>query len=294
MDSPRVLSFVLAGSPIQLLGQAGEGVVEVGGLLGASGDDQRGPRLVDEDVVDLVDDREVVAALHALLERAGHVVAQVVEAELRVGAVGDVAGVLGAPECRVVALLDRRDGDAEGVVDRGHPLGVAARQVVVDRDQVDGVAGERVEEDRQRRGQGLALAGLHLRDRARVQDHAADQLHVVVALAERAAGGLAGEREGLGQQVVQRLAALGALAQGVGLRLQLLVAEQLHLGLDLVDRGDPALVLLELLALPHSKGAIEDSSGHGVSVATGASRTAKDGFAIRRGCRRPVGVSRDC
>ena len=44
-------------------GELGELVVEVGGLLGGAGDDQRRARLVDEDVVDLVDDREAVAAL---------------------------------------------------------------------------------------------------------------------------------------------------------------------------------------------------------------------------------------
>ncbi len=48
---------------LEARGELGEAVVEVGGLLGGAGDDQRGPRLVDEDVVDLVDDREVVPAL---------------------------------------------------------------------------------------------------------------------------------------------------------------------------------------------------------------------------------------
>ena len=41
--------------------------VPAGGLVGRAADDQRGPGLVDEDRVDLVDDREVVAALHDLL-----------------------------------------------------------------------------------------------------------------------------------------------------------------------------------------------------------------------------------
>ena len=59
-----------------------------------SGDDERGAGLVDEDRVDLVDDREVVAALHHVLGLPGHVVAEVVEAELVVRAVGDVGGVL--------------------------------------------------------------------------------------------------------------------------------------------------------------------------------------------------------
>ena len=41
-------------------------VVEVLRLLRLAADDERRARLVDEDVVDLVDDREVAVALHAL------------------------------------------------------------------------------------------------------------------------------------------------------------------------------------------------------------------------------------
>jgi hypothetical protein len=68
-----------------------EPVVELGGVGDLARDDERGAGLVDEDRVDLVDDRVVVAALHLLGSRLiGHVVAQVVEAELVVGAVGDV------------------------------------------------------------------------------------------------------------------------------------------------------------------------------------------------------------
>ena len=156
----QLLARRLAG---HLLRQAGERVVEVGGLLGGAGDDQRRPRLVDEDVVDLVDDREVVAALDRVLQRDRHVVAQVVEAELGVRPVDDVAGVLRVAGARVVAGLDHADGHAERVVERLHPLRVAAGQVVVDGDQVDGVAGERVEEDREGRREGLALAGRYSR-----------------------------------------------------------------------------------------------------------------------------------
>ena len=64
------------------------------------GDDQRGARLVDEDRVDLVDDRVVVLALDHLVEAEAHVVAEVVEPEFVVRAVGDV-GVIGlAPRAR--------------------------------------------------------------------------------------------------------------------------------------------------------------------------------------------------
>ena len=72
--------------------EVGAGVL-VGGLVGGAGDDQRRARLVDEDGVDFVDDAVVMSALDLILEVELHVVAQVVEAELVVGAVGDVGAV---------------------------------------------------------------------------------------------------------------------------------------------------------------------------------------------------------
>jgi hypothetical protein len=73
--------------------EAGEGVVQVRGLFRLAADDQRRPRLVDQDVVDLVDDPEEALALHPGLEVGDHVVAQVVEPELVVRAVRHVRGV---------------------------------------------------------------------------------------------------------------------------------------------------------------------------------------------------------
>ena len=227
----------------------------------------------------------MVAALHAVLERFGHVVAQVVEAELGVGAVDDVAGVFDLPRVVVVAVLDRRDADPERVVDRLHPFGVAPRQVVVDGDDVDAVAGQRVEEDRQGRRQRLALARLHLGDRPVVQGHAADQLHVEVTLADAAPRRLAGQREGLGQQLVERLAAAGALAQRVGLGAQPLVVEQLHLGLDRVDPLGALLIRPEFAPLPHAQRARDHIPGisHCSRVAMGPRRVGAPPEAYRTG-----------
>ena len=57
-----VAALLLAlGPALELRHEAGERVVEVGRLLGLAADDQRRPGLVDEDVVDLVDDREATA-----------------------------------------------------------------------------------------------------------------------------------------------------------------------------------------------------------------------------------------
>ena len=169
------------------LGDVGvDGVVELGAIIKRTGDDQRGPGLVDQDRVDFVHDGEDVPALDHVLHPVLHVVAQVVEAELVVGAVGDV-GVVGDLALLVVhAVDDDADLEAEEIVDLPHPFGIALGEVVVHRHHVHAAPGERVQIDRQRRHQRLAFAGLHLRDAALVQDHAADELDVEMPLPERA------------------------------------------------------------------------------------------------------------
>ncbi len=153
---------------------------------------------------DLVDDGVDMAALRHVLEPVFHVVAQIVEAELVVGAVGDVA-VVGLLALLVVeAVDDDADAEPEEFVDLPHPFGVALGEVVVDGDDMDAAAGERIEIDRQRRHQGLAFAGFHFRDAALVEHHAADQLHVEMALAQRALAGLAHGGKGGNQNVVKR------------------------------------------------------------------------------------------
>jgi hypothetical protein len=73
--------------------KASIGIVHLRTVLERTGDDQRGARLVDQDRVDLVDDRVIVAALNHFGALILHVVAQIVEAELVVGRVGYVAGI---------------------------------------------------------------------------------------------------------------------------------------------------------------------------------------------------------
>jgi len=69
-----------------------------------------------------------------------------------------------------------------------------------------------------------------------VKDHAADQLHVEMTLAEGATGGLAHGREGGHEKVVERRAVAVLLAEGVGAGPELRVAELLDLRLKRVDR----------------------------------------------------------
>ena len=110
-----------------------------------AGDDQRGAGLVDQDGVDFVDDAEPVVALNLVLFARGHaVVAQVIEAEFRGGAVGDVATVHLTTQVGGHLLLDTTGGQAQEAEQVAHPLGVAAGEVVVDRDQLGVSANERV------------------------------------------------------------------------------------------------------------------------------------------------------
>ena len=240
----------------------GELGVPAGGVAGGgTGDDQRRAGLVDEDRVDLVDDREVVAALHQLGRGPRHVVAQVVEAELGVGAVGDVAVVLHASLVRAHRVEHAADAQAEEPVHAAHQVGLVLGQVVVDGDDVDALAGERVEVGRQRRDEGLALAGLHLGDVALVQGRPAHELHVEVPLAERAVGGLAHGRERLGQQVVERLAVGDPRPEPVGLLAQLGVGHRDEVVLERVDLAGERLQIPDDPALAGAQN-LDRRTGH--------------------------------
>jgi hypothetical protein len=226
---------IVAGHALHLAHDAGEVVVLLGRGLGLAGDDQRRPRLVDQDRVDLVHDRVRMAALDGRLQRDGHVVAQIVEAELGVGPVRDVrlVGDLALRERHHV--LDVADRHAQALVDAAVPLRVALGQVVVDRDEVAAAAGERVQVEREARDERLALTGLHLGDVALVEDDAAHQLDVEDALVGFALARLPDGREGLEDELVERLPVLEPLSELGGLRPELGVRERLELGLDARD-----------------------------------------------------------
>ncbi len=209
-----------------------------------AGDDERRAGLVDEDVVHFIDDRVVEGALTLVVPRvevgvapAGrlHVVAQVVEAELAVRAVSDVAVVGLVARGGIHVALDEAGRDAQGPVDRRHPFAVAAGEVVVDGDDVDALARQRIEVRRQRGDEGLAFAGHHFGDVAAVQDDAAEDLRVEVPHVLGAAAGLAAGGERLGQDVFQRRAVGQALLERWRQVAQLLVRQGAHLLFEAVD-----------------------------------------------------------
>jgi hypothetical protein len=152
---------------------------------------------------------------------------------------------------------------AQEVVELGHPLGVAACQVVVDRDQVHALAAQGIEVDGQGGRERFAFARAHFGDLAVVQRDAAQHLHVKVAHLEDALGAFTHHGEGFGQQVVQRFALGQAGAEFVGLATQLLVAQGLQRGLQCVDLGHRATVLLEQSFVTATENRGENLGQHG-------------------------------
>ena len=225
-------------------------VVLLGRGLGRARDDQRRACLVDQDRVDLVHDREVVPALDMVAGVELHVVAQVVEAELVVGAVGDVRGVARPALLVRQAVDDHPHLQSQPAVDPPHPLRVALGEVVIDGHHVDAAARNRVEVHGERGSQGLPFPGLHLGDLAVVQDLAADQLHVEMAHAHHAPCRLAADCERLGQQLVERLAIRVAPLELLRLGLELVVGKRFRArakGIDLRDERAEALELALVL-----------------------------------------------
>ncbi len=226
-----VLAFRVAardGAGLQAGDDSIDFVIEIGGFLGRAGNDQRRARFVDQDAVDFVDDGEVVPALNEMRELELHVVAEVVEAELVVRAVGDVAAVGDLPLLVVQIVLDDADRHPEEAEDFTHPLRVAAGQVIVHRDDVNTLTFEGVEIGGQRRDKRFALACLHLGDLALVQHVPTNELHVEMPHVEGAVTGLAHDGKGLGQQVLDRRACGHALAQIARLLPQRLITQRVH------------------------------------------------------------------
>ena len=153
----------------------------------------------------------------------------------------------------------------EPVEDAPVPLGVALGQVVVDGDEVDADAGERVEVERRGGDERLSLTGLHLGDVALVEDDAAHHLHVEHALLRLAPARLAHGGEGLEDELVERLAVLVPLLELDRLRAQLVVGERLELRLEGRDVGSLLLQPLQAPPLAEAQDLLEcaaDGRGH--------------------------------
>ena len=194
-----------------------------------------------------------MAALNAIIQVELHIVAQVVKAELVIGAVSDVGAICFLALHVVKVVHDDANRQAKEVIELAHPLRVALGQVIVDRNHVYAASGERVEVNRQGCDQRLTFTGLHLGDLALVQNGAADELHIEVPHVQDAPAGFANNGEGLRQKLVKSCLHCGvffvgifdrvhafadALAELFCLGAKLLVGELLHRRLKRINLPD--------------------------------------------------------
>ena len=138
--------------------------------------------------------------LYALGGMAHHIIAQVIEAEFVVGSIGYIS--------RVCALLvpmfhlgkDDAHADVEKPIDTPHPFGIALREVIVHGNQMNSLAGQRVEISRQGSHQSLAFTCTHLGNLTLMQRHATDELHVEMAHSQNTFACLPHNRERIWQK----------------------------------------------------------------------------------------------
>ena len=148
---------------------------------GRAGNDERCAGFIDKNGVHLVDNGEVVSALHLSLSARRHtVVAQVVKAELGVGAVGDIALVLAAAQITGHHALDAAHSQTEEGEQGAHPHRVTAGQVVIHCHHMDTQTGEGVQIHRKRCHERFTLTRGHFRDETAMQGNTTQQLHLKV------------------------------------------------------------------------------------------------------------------
>ncbi len=101
--------------------------------------------------------------------------------------------------------------------------------------------------------QGFTLAGLHLRDLALVQDDAPHDLHVEMALPQRAHGRLPHRGERLREQLIQGGPIPDPCPEPLRAGTQFGVSHPLHLRLQRVHNLNQLGELLQPLALSHAQ-----------------------------------------
>ena len=142
-------------------------------------DNQRRTSLVNEDRVYFVHNREIVAVLNNLLRALSHaVIAQIVETELGVCTVGNIAQILRTTLLGAHRVLDAAHSKAKKFIEMAHPCGVAAGKIIIYRDELDVLAGKCIQVQRKRGHESFALARLHFGDCAAMKNDAADKLNI--------------------------------------------------------------------------------------------------------------------
>ena len=235
IDLGEVLDVLTA---LHLAGENITCLINLGGLAALAGNDQRSSRFINEDGVDLVDDGVMELTDNELFLVDGHIVTQVVKAQLIIGHIGDIACIGRLALLGSHAVENDTDSHSHETIDLAHPLGITLCQIVVDCDDMDAATFKGIEVCGHGRDQRLTFTGTHFGNAALVQDNTADQLHAERLHIERAAGTLADSRIGLDKKVIQGLAVLESFSELCGrirlTSLSLCVPKSLSVNLDIL------------------------------------------------------------
>ena len=221
-------------------------LIEIRGLLALSGNNQRRSCLVDQNGVHLVHDGKSVPALYHALLVHHHVVTQVIEAVLIIGAVRDIRVVSGVLFSLRLPMNNQPGGQSHEAVDLAHFLGVARCQIIIDRDDMHAVTGQCVEVGGHGSNQRLALTGLHLGDASLMQDDAAKQLHMEGALAQHTVICLPDSGKGIREDIIQRFSRRQPVPEHLRHAAQLLVP---HILVGWSESLDPVCNFFQLSQL---------------------------------------------
>ncbi len=117
---------------------------------------------------------------------------------------------------RILLWVNAGHLQSEGVVDWSHPVRVTPGEVIIDRSQMASPSGQGIKVKGQSSYQGLALAGPHLGNPALMEDNAAQQLHIIVALPDGPLGSFTDSSEGFRQNIIKRTPRLEPCPEPVG------------------------------------------------------------------------------
>ncbi len=120
----------------------------------------------------------VEGALNHFAQLVLHVVAQIIEPELVVRAVGNIRSIRLPPVLIWHVGHNHARGQAQKSVQLPHFCRIAGGKIVINRDHMHTFARQRAQVHRQCCHQRFAFPRPHFRNAARVQDHATNQLHI--------------------------------------------------------------------------------------------------------------------
>ena len=237
IDLGEILHVLASG---HLLRQNVTGLIDSGGFVALSGNDQRRSCFIDQDGVHLIDDGIVQTAQNQLILVDCHVITQIIKAQLVVGHIGDIAAIgllslLGAHAIQNNAYRQSHEG-----IDLSHPLRVTLRQIVIDSNNVNALAFQCIQINRQRSYQSLTFTGLHLRDSSLMKNDTTDQLNPEGLHIQCSLRTLTDCRKGFRKKIIQSFAFTQALAEFHCFPTELLIRERLHIrpqALNLSDCG---------------------------------------------------------